>query len=293
MPELPEVETIRQDLRVVLRGKKITAVTATKPKMVVGNVTALKKFLVGATVADIDRRAKLLIFSFKKSDHVMLLHLKMTGQLIFQSNQDIIAGGHSWPAVPKAEELPNKYSHIIFTFHDQSRLFFNDLRQFGYVELVSTEAKNMIVKTYGIEPLTPDFTWENFRDAITHRTTAIKNVLLNQAIIAGLGNIYVDESCFMARVRPMRPANDLTHAELKLLYRACQQIIKQAIKYRGTTFNSYRDTKGRSGNFVKKLKVYGRAGQLCVRPTCRQASVKLVRTKVNGRGTVYCPSCQK
>lgn len=296
MPELPEVETIRQDLRAVLRGKKITAVAIAKPKMVVGSARTLTKFLVGKTVADIDRRAKLLIFSFKKSDHVLLLHLKMTGQLIYQSKKDIIAGGHSWPATltsPAVEELPNKYSHIIFTFQDRTRLFFNDLRQFGYVELVTTEEKNMIVKTYGIEPLTPDFTWENFRDAITNRTTAIKNVLLNQAIIAGLGNIYVDESCFMAKVRPMRAANDLSHDELKLLYRACQQVIKQAIKYRGTTFNSYRDTKGRSGNFVKKLKVYGRAGQLCVRPTCRQAGVKLTRTKVNGRGTVYCPSCQK
>ena len=291
MPELPEVETIRQDLRTVVRGKEITAVKITKPKMVVGSVRGLTKFLTGQIIADIDRRAKLLMVSFRGSDQALLLHLKMTGQLIYQSKKDMIAGGHSWP--PVAETLPNKYSHIIITFHDGAQLFFNDLRQFGYVQLVSTEEKNMIVHTYGIEPLTPAFTWENFRDAIDRRATAIKNVLLNQAVIAGLGNIYVDESCFLARIRPTRLANGLTHDELRALYRACQQVIRQAIKHRGTTFNSYRDTRGRTGNFVKKLKIYGRAGEPCLRPACQQVSAILKRTKVNGRGTVYCPTCQK
>lgn len=285
MPELPEVETIRQDLREVLRGKRITKVHVHKDKMVVGSARALVAFLKGKTIADIDRRAKLLMFSFRAADKVLLLHLKMTGQLIYQSKKDVVAGGHSWPAVPT--DLPNKYSHIIMAFSDGSQLFFNDLRQFGYVQLVTTEEKDMVVQTYGIEPLTADFTWENFRDRVGQRGTSLKNVLLNQAVVAGLGNIYVDEACFFAGVRPNRLANTLTHEELQKLYRGCVHVIRQAIKHRGTTFNSYRDTKGRKGNFVRKLKVYGRAGQACLR-----CGAILQRTKINGRGTVYCLKCQ-
>ncbi|MEX1997293.1 MAG: bifunctional DNA-formamidopyrimidine glycosylase/DNA-(apurinic or apyrimidinic site) lyase [Candidatus Andersenbacteria bacterium] len=285
MPELPEVETIRQDLRAVLRKKKITAVTVRKPRMVVGSPRKLVVTLRGNTITEIDRRAKLLIFHLQRGDHFLLLHLKMTGQLIYRSPRTTIAGGHGWP--PVGPDLPNKYSHLIITFADRGQLFFNDLRQFGYVELVTREHKEMITKTYGIEPLTPEFTWPAFREAVRPRTAPLKQVLLNQAVIAGLGNIYVDEVCFYAKVRPQRRAHRLTHAELKQLYRGCNHIIQQAIKHRGTTFSDYRDTQGRRGNYWRRLKVYGRAGK-----PCRRCATALQKTMVAGRGTTYCPQCQ-
>lgn len=296
MPELPEVETIRRDLRGLLVGKKITDVTIRKAKMVRGAQAQLRKEVIGQKVGDIERIGKLLMVKLEPSQRYLLLHLKMTGQLIYRDAADTVAGGHPWPPIDLGvggKGLPNKFTHVIFSFAKGAKLYFNDLRQFGFVQVVSNEAKELLKRTYGIEPLTKDFTFENFRDALIKREAPLKNVLLNQAIIAGLGNIYADEVCFAAGVRPVRHARTLTHDELKKLHRACTRIIRAAIAARGTTFNHFRDSRGNRGNYVRYLKVYGRGGEPCVRPACRQAGAMLVRTKINGRGTVYCPRCQK
>lgn len=296
MPELPEVETIRRDLRSLLVGKKITDVTIRKTKMVRGAAVRLRKVVIGQKVGDIERIGKLLMVQLQPSQHYLLLHLKMTGQLIYRDGTDTVAGGHPWPPIDLGVGgggLPNKYTHVTFSFSKGAKLYFNDLRQFGFVQVVSRDEKELLTRTYGIEPLTAAFTFENFRDAIIKRDAPLKNVLLNQAIIAGLGNIYVDEVCFAAGVRPQRRARTLTHDELKKLHQACTRIIRAAIAKRGTTFNHFRDSRGNRGNYVQYLKVYGRAGELCARPACRQADSILKRTKINGRGTVYCPRCQK
>lgn len=297
MPELPEVETIRRDLADLIVGKKITGVTIRKSKMVRGKAKQFRKTLIGQKVADIERIGKLLIFKLEPSQHYLLLHLKMTGQLIYRDATETVAGGHPWPPLRSAEaelrgagslSLPNKYTHVIFSFAGNAKVYFNDLRQFGYVQIVPPEEKDMIVQTYGIEPLTPNFTFENFHQALTKRTTSLKSVLLNQAVIAGLGNIYVDEACFAARIRPMRRADTLTRNEVKRLFNACQRIIRAAIAARGTTFNHYRDSRGVRGNYVRYLKVYGRGGKPCLR--C-QTPIK--RVTMNGRGTTYCLRCQQ
>ncbi|MEX2054660.1 MAG: bifunctional DNA-formamidopyrimidine glycosylase/DNA-(apurinic or apyrimidinic site) lyase [Candidatus Andersenbacteria bacterium] len=285
MPELPEVETIRRDLSRVVLNTKITKVQVRKPKMVRGSATVFKKQLLGQSFVNIERRGKLLMFALKGRQHYLLLHLKMTGQLIYERKRTFIAGGHP---VPMPEMLPNKFTHIIVHFSDGGVLYFNDLRQFGYAQIVPAEQKHLIEEAYGIEPLQPEFTFEAVCDAVRHRQTALKNILLNQAVIAGLGNIYVDEVCFYAGIRPTRRADKVSHLELKKLYRGITAIITQAIKYRGTTFGNYRDGLGQHGNYVSHLKVYGRAGE-----ACRKCQTKLVRTKINGRGTVYCPSCQR
>ena len=284
MPELPEVETIRRDLQKAICGQKIARVIVRKPKLVRGSVRSLQLRLKGEAVSSVNRRGKLLIVALSPSKLYLLLHMKMTGQLIYQNSSSAVAGGHSWPPV---SELPGKYTHIEFHFTDGSILFFNDLRQFGYVQLVSEAAKKQIEDRYGIEPLSRQFTVDKLSGVLKARKTSLKNVLLDQHSIAGLGNIYVDEAVFRAKILPMREANSLTPEEIKRLHKAIKDVLEMAIKYRGTTFNNYRDASGRRGDYVRRLKVYGRAGE-----ACRRCGAVLLRVKTAGRGTVYCPDCQ-
>lgn len=286
MPELPEVETIRRDLQRRIVGKKITDVKARKSKIIKSSKPVFNKTLSGNSFSKIDRRGKLLIFHLKRPAKYLLVHLKMTGQLIYQARGKVIAGGHGWP---KIDKLPNKYSHVIFTFTDKSQLFFNDLRQFGYMKLVGREELQKVLAQFGIEPLTKDFTWANFQQAVMGKKTSIKAVLLNQKIIAGVGNIYADEICFRAGVRPSRRVDGLRVDELRKIFQSCSVVIRRAIKYRGTTFNDYVDTEGRRGDFIGRLQVYRREGKKCRR--CRRAEIK--KAKTAGRGTRYCPCCQK
>lgn len=286
MPELPEVETIRRDLLKKIKGQKIDGVVVKKDNMVKGHTKTFIRKIKGQTIKNISRIGKLMIFDLG-NDLNLLVHLKMTGQLVFVKGDKVVAGGHN---IPKADNrLPNKYSHIIFTLADDSKLFFNDLRQFGYMRLVSNKIRELLVVAYGIEPLTDSFTLDNFKKVFNSRQTSVKAILLNQKLIAGIGNIYADEICHQAGIKPTRQAGCLTQAEIKNIYLACQIIIKKAIRHRGTTFNDYVDASGKEGNFVKLLKVYGREGQVCQR--CRQAKIKKI--KITGRGTHLCPKCQK
>jgi formamidopyrimidine-DNA glycosylase len=185
-------------------------------------------------------------------------------------------------------ELPNKWSHIILEFKNSARLFYNDIRRFGYLKIVGAEELEKIKKRYGIEPLTPNFTFANFKKVFLHRRVAIKVLLLNQQLIAGLGNIYVDEVLFQAKVYPQHQASSLTAAEISRIFKVISLILTKAITYRGTTFNNYIDTAGRKGGFVDFLQVYGRAGQKCFR--CGGVVKKI---RLGGRGTHYCEKCQE
>jgi formamidopyrimidine-DNA glycosylase len=287
MPELPEVETVRKDLLRLLRGSRIVDVVIQKKKMVHGSARNFQKIIKGKTIHSIKRRGKLLIFHFTNEDQFLLIHLKMTGQLICRDKKKLVGGGHGEPKVNK-EELPNKYSHIVFSLTNGGKLFFNDMRQFGYVRLVNEKELNKVLGNFGVEPLSKYFTVEVLRNLFKKRKTSLKSVLLNQTLLAGLGNIYVDEACYMAGIRPTRKAARVTEAEAKRLHSAIIRILKKSIANRGTTFSSYRDGLGGEGAFVRLLKVYGRAGKPCYK--CKTA---LKKVKVSGRGTVYCSKCQK
>lgn len=286
MPELPEVETIRRDLQRKIIDLPISQIIVKKEKIVRSPLASLKQNLVGNQFSKIERRGKLLIFHLRQKNIFLLIHLKMTGQLIFKTKNLIIAGGHSIP--PNLETIPNKHTHVIIHFADRSQLFFNDLRQFGYLQLTTPKELGKILMTYGIEPLTQDFTLSSFRQVFRRKTTKIKNILLNQKIIAGIGNIYADEICFAAKIDPRTPANQLSPAQIKALYQSTQKIIQTAIDFRGTTTNNYRDGSGLKGNYSQFLQVYGRAKQKCLR--CHQS--KIQKIKLAGRGTHFCPHCQ-
>ncbi|HFC77005.1 MAG TPA: bifunctional DNA-formamidopyrimidine glycosylase/DNA-(apurinic or apyrimidinic site) lyase [Candidatus Moranbacteria bacterium] len=304
MPELPEVETIRRGLRRKIVSKKIKKIIIKKPNLVKHSGIFFRKQLIENSFTDVQRIGKLLIFPLKKQNEkkekqFLLIHLKMTGQLIFCNKEGFVAGGHANSKKEEQEFIegkrknfccPGKYTHIIFEFNDKSELFFNDLRQFGYLKIVNEKELQEIKKSFGIEPGKRNFTWENFKKALLGKKRKIKAILLDQSIISGLGNIYVDESLFGAKIYPERIATSLTEKEKRALFVAIKRIINLALKYNGTTFSDFLDSKGKKGNFKQKLKVYGREGKKCKRKNCVGIIEKI---KVSGRGTRFCPFCQK
>lgn len=300
MPELPEVETIRQDLIRKIKSKKIEKIDIKKPKIVKNSAAYFREQLVGAVFSDVKRIGKLLIFVFKDKkveEKCLLIHLKMTGQLIYCDKKSFAAGGH---ANSRDEEKrireadvgqicqEGKYTHVIFKFKDGAKLFFNDLRQFGYLRIVDKKILEEIWSRFGIEPLQANFTFDNFGKIFKNRKTNVKALLLNQNLVSGIGNIYADEILFKAKIKPDRTADSLNEKEVKEIFKACTSIIKKAIEYRGTTFSDYLDASGKNGNFVSQLKVYGREKEICKR--CKKGIIQKI--KVAGRGTRYCPVCQ-
>ena len=199
MPELPEVETIKNDLKEKILDKKIIKITCRKRKIVKNNFNFFLNTLIGNKFSNIKRIGKLLIFEINRENLYLLIHLKMTGQLVYCPSRGIVAGGHSYPeqknTVESAAEamcLPNKYSHVIFNFADGSNLFFNDMRQFGYFKTVRKDELEIIKKNFGIEPLASNFKLNNFKRIFIKRKAPVKALLLNQKLIAGIGNIYAD-----------------------------------------------------------------------------------------------------
>lgn len=289
MPELPEVETVRRDLAKVLPGKRIASLKVFSPTTVKPAPATFIKKLKGVAVTAVNRRGKLLIFELNQPDLFLLIHLKMTGQLIYLSPKVVITGGHSFSEDERKRNFPNQHTRVSLTFEDGGQLFFNDLRRFGYLRLVDGKTLDQIItNNYGPEPLDKSFSQESFAVSLKKSRRSIKAVLLDQKVIAGLGNIYVDESLFAAGIRPTRAANSLKPVEVSQLFKAIPRILRKSLKYRGTTFRNYLDGSGQKGNFSEKLQVYGRGGQKCYR--CGEIIKKI---RVAGRGTHYCPHCQK
>lgn len=286
MPELPEVETIIRDLRFKILDLGISKVEVKLPRIVKNSVQTFKKALVGNKFTRIERIGKLMVFDLVRGDKKLLVHLKMTGQLVYVKNKKMIAGGHD--DGQDLKKLPNKYSRVVFTFSDKSKLFFNDLRTFGYLELVSDKEIEKKKNKLGIDALYGKYSLDDFKKLVKARKTSIKAVLLNQEIITGIGNIYADEILFASGVRPNRKGSSLRHREIEAIYRNVKPILRKAINYRGTTFNNFRDANGKKGNFSRLLKVYGRGEE-----KCRKCESKIIKIKVAGRGTHYCAICQK
>lgn len=288
MPELPEVETIRRELVSAIKGKTIKDFSSNWPKKVMPKPVTLKKKIAGQKVVTIKRRAKILIIELKNGLH-LTIHLKLTGQLIYQpktKNAKLIHGGHPQPG--GLDNLPNKFTHHIFTFRDDSRLFFNDLRKFGWIRLATKSDIARLVADSGVEPFDKDFTLEALRQILKrYPNRPIKQLLLDQTLISGLGNIYADESCFYAGVRPTRTAKSLIDKEIAALFRCIPKILQLAIDKKGTSFDQYIQLNGQPGGMVPFLKVYGRGKQ-----PCKRCKTLITKTKLNGRGTHFCSHCQ-
>ena len=310
MPELPEVETIRRGLAAHLVGHKIIAVDVRAPKLFIGTPEAI----IGQKVLEIERRAKILIW---KLDHYFLLtHLKMTGQLIFVPKkqtansfqlsanrqqptitarlradsrklkaQSWVIGGH--PDKSYDLDLPHKHTHIIITF-DNGMLYYNDLRKFGWIKIVaSLEGLKKEVGHFGPEYTWPEFSFDYFQTELARRRTTLKQTLLDQTVVAGIGNIYADESLFCARINPLKKSDELNETETKKLFDCIPKVFNLALKHGGTSSRDYRQADGSLGTYLKVANVYRREGQPC--HVCGQP---IERIKIAGRSCHYCQKCQ-
>ena len=285
MPELPEVETVVRDLRSLIRGQRLKKIEIKKDfhKKISPLPVKFIKLLVGLKLLDIERTGKMITFDFGE-DKKVHAHMKMTGQFVFRGRGGReVFGGH-----PISDY--ERFTKVIFDFGASGKLYYNDIRKFGYFKILSEGASREEKSKYGLEPIDPKFTLRVFRDLLARRPNLeIKKFLLMQEFISGIGNIYADEACFAAGILPTRKIKDLSKLKQKKLYETLKSILKKAIKYRGTSVNTYVDALGVRGSYVKFLKVYGRAGQRCLK--CARATIK--KTRCAGRGTSFCPICQK
>lgn len=274
MPELPEVETVRLSLRSALVGREIVGVRVGAFAGVIGDelpeVVAAR--LLGRRVVDMRRRAKYLIVDLDDGS-VVLVHLRMTGSLTLVA----------------ATVEPVRFEHLAIELDGGMELRFADQRKFGRVLHLPADALTALDARLGPEPLSEAFTARALAGALRRRSGPIKSVLLNQEVVAGLGNIYVDEALFRSRIHPLRRANGLTEGEIRRLHGAVRSVLREGLENRGTSFSSFRDGYGTSGSNQGNLRVYGRGdkGLPCLR--CGQP---LVRLTIGGRGSHFCPHCQ-
>lgn len=299
MPELPEVESLRLGLNKRIVKSKIKSVQIIKPKLVAGNGTLRKiskkkteefiKETTGEKILNIKRIAKNLIIELS-NEKILIVHLKMTGQLVFvDKNKKKILGGHP---ITKSytDDLPNKHTAIIFNL-DNGTLFYNDVRMFGYVLYFKNilEARNHgLFKNIGLDPFDKNFTLEYFKKEIKNTNRNLKATLLDQKIVTGCGNIYTDEVCFASKVLPERICKSLKDKEVESIYNNIKIILKSAIEHGGSSVSDYLLADGSRGNYARLHKVYGKAGEKCF--TCKNI---LERKVVAGRATVFCKNCQK
>lgn len=287
MPELPEVETVRKGLNNLIVGKKIASIRHDWPKSFPNPEADVKEFLVGAKILDIKRRAKVLLIEFD-SKYSLVIHLKMTGQLVFVGKERFGAGH---PTDSLIGELPDKSTRVIFEFTDGSRLFFNDQRKFGWVKLYPTaEVPNIeFMKKVGPEPLGADFTAELFNERIKRRlNTTIKAALLDQTVIAGVGNIYADESLWGAKIHPATLVKNIGNSKLNTLFTELRYVLELAIEKGGSTDKNYVNAEGKRGSYMDFARVFRREKLPC--PHC---GTTIEKSRVASRGTHTCPKCQK
>lgn len=290
MPELPEVETIKIGLQGLLPGKEITKVSYDHAKSFPNSWEDVQRYMVGATVANISRRGKTLSIELD-SGYTLLIHLKMTGQLVFRSNHSSFGAGH--PTDSLVNELPDKSTRVIINLKqggDYSTLFFNDQRKFGWIRLIHTPRvqEDSFIQKLGPEPLQNNFSADKFIDRLQKRSgSSIKAVLLDQSVVAGVGNIYADESLWGAKIHPLTKVKDINKASLNQLYKELMHVLTLSIKKGGSTDRNYIDAEGKKGSYLSFARVFRREGQ-----TCQRCGNSIVKIRVVGRGTHICPYCQ-
>lgn len=271
MPELPEVETIARDLAPRLIGRRITGIARLDwEPMLETPLAAFHAGLPGREIRAVHRRAKWLLFTLD-ADLTLALHLRMSGAVTVQP----------------ADAEPDRYTHLVLGLAGDRQLCFRDVRKFGRVRLLDAAGLAALEQAHGVEPLSGEFTAAWLARALADRRTRLKPLLLDQRVIAGLGNIYVDEALWRAKLHPLRAASGLTRAEIKRLHEAIRHVLEQSIARRGSTFRDYRTGTGEVGGNQHHFAVYGREERPC--PRCARP---IVKTVVGQRGTHFCPDCQ-
>jgi formamidopyrimidine-DNA glycosylase len=268
LPELPEVETIKNELSPHVIGRQVTGVTVHDAKLVrQPSAEEFRQKLAGKKIIDLERRGKYLIFHLS-GNTALIIHLKMTGALLLDSEQ------------------ANRHTRVTFHLDNGSQLIFTDLRRLGAIWLVENELA--ITGKLGPEPLTPEFTAESLAKRLQSHKAPIKAVLLDQTFIAGIGNMYADEALFAARIHPLRQANSLSPKEIRSLHKAIVDILRSAVDSRGASVNTYKLPDGELGTAHSNFSVAHRGGKLC-----HICGTPIQRLAIRNRGSYFCPICQK
>lgn len=289
MPELPEVETIKNGLQKRIIGLKITKIQILSPKSFIGNPNLAQ----GQKVLKVWRKAKILGLDLDKT--TLLIHLKMTGQVIWEgyrlqgTDNSRFIGGH--PTEDMVGPLPNPHTRVIFSFSDGSHLYFNDQRRFGWIKVVDSGqvTGDSVLKNLGPEPLEKDFTWEVLKkNLLKHKSMPVKVAIMDQQVVSGVGNIYANEACFLAKIDPRVKVFTLTDTQFQSLYRGVVKALRDGIKHGGSTRAHFVDAEGHKGYFLDYAYVYGRD-----RHKCKVCKTNIRKIQLGGRGTYFCPKCQK
>jgi formamidopyrimidine-DNA glycosylase len=300
MPELPEVETVKRGLERLIVGKTIKSATNDNQKSFPNAKNSVKEFMIGATISTVRRRAKVLLIDLS-TDYTLMIHLKMTGQLVFVPSAQLskrlkVAGeedgrwGAGHPNDSLINALPDKSTRVIIQFFDGSHLYFNDQRKFGWVKLLPSKliADEPFMQKVGPEPLEPEFTPEIFTSRVRRRKgTSIKAAILDQTVLAGVGNIYADESLWGAKINPATIVGNITDQELEVLHEELLYVLRLAIEKGGSTDRNYVNAEGKKGSYIDFARVFRRENLPC--PRCQTT---IEKTRVAGRGTHTCPVCQ-
>jgi formamidopyrimidine-DNA glycosylase len=275
VPELPEVETIVRDLQRMVPGAEVTGAIVMRPDLIESGPGSLEETLPGVTISSVSRRAKNIVFALENARadaDRLIINLGMTGRVL---------------VLPAAEDDP-PYTGVVIALKDRRKIVYQDVRRFGRLEVLSRAEWDACSEALGYEPLSEEFTAKALYELAKKSRVAVKTWLMDQKRVVGVGNIYASEAMFRAKIDPRKPAEKITKPEAKRLQKAIQNVLLEAINFRGTTLMDYRDAAGERGEFSRRLRVYDREGDPCV--TCGKPIQRLVQ---GGRSTFFCPTCQK
>jgi len=281
MPELPEVESIVSKLRPRLLSRSFKSIAVYRDKSWTGD----SSLIVDRSIMSIDRRAKMIVWSFEKTDQVMVTHLKMTGQLIHISQEGKVGGGH--PTADWVQDLPSKHTRIEFGIDDGTQLYFNDQRVFGWCRVFNRLQLDQAMINVAPDVIDPRLTVDILQKKLAGRQIPIKQAILDSSIMAGVGNIYACDGLHLAKISPFRSANSLSRSEISRLLESLQTVILLGIEMGGATISDYTNVDGFAGKYQDVIRVYGKEGEPC--PSCGQP---IARTKQGGRSTFWCQGCQ-
>lgn len=287
MPELPEVETVVRGLNRLILKKKIAQVKHDWPKSFPNLEKDVNDFMIGAEISKVQRRGKAIIIKLNNG-WALVTHLRMTGQMVYRGEENWGAGH---PNDDFLNDLPNKSTRVEIDFEDQTKLFFNDQRKFGYMKLLpEPEIEELsFFQKLGPEPLEDNFTVEIFKERLSKKKSSlVKPTILDQSVIAGVGNIYADEALWRAKIHPETRIKDFSNVDFENLHESIRFVMNKSIEKGGSTDRNYVNADGSRGNYLEYAAVYHKNGQ-----PCKRCGTEISKIRVGGRGTHFCENCQK
>jgi len=288
MPELPEVETVRLGLDRLIVGLTIKSVVCDNPKSFPNSIQSVSDFVLNSRIEEVSRRAKVL-FVHLSSGYSLMVHLKMTGQLVYVAEYHRFGAGH--PDDSLVNNLPSKSTRVTIEFTDGTKLYFNDQRKFGWMKLIKNDEikHDNFIKKLGPEPLEDSFGPDEFANRLkSKKNSSIKSAILDQTVLAGVGNIYADESLWGAKIHPATLVGNLNKKQIVKLLQEIKYVLNLSLEKGGSTDKNYVQADGKKGSYLEFARVFRREGQICSR--CHQT---ILKTRIASRGTHYCPKCQK